>query len=508
MNIHKTLAILGALALILVAAVASTRGRALPLGIHTLHADDALLQHAKNLGAQYIIQVFAWNEIEPTRGEYHWEYTDWLVRAAEYYDLRVIARLDRTPRWATAFTSEYSAPPNRLTDFGDFVARVATRYRGRIAGYIIWNEPNLAREWGYLPPDPVAYTHLLQHAAARLRTADPQARIVCAGLAPTNEHSAQAMDDRDFLRAMYAADARDWCDVLAVHPYPFGHPPDAARGAHNSLNFRRVHDWREIMLKHNDPKPLWITEFGYTTEATSETAAVRVSEEEQARGLVRAYELARAEMPFVELFGVWNLSQGLPSTDEKAGYSLLRANGSPKPAYFALQGVWQEPLATRLQKAFTRAVSTPASSDLFIVLARDARVHLGDSEYAEPWVPLYKTRNPSTTWTGEFYLRASDLQRTPRDQMWRLTMELMQVNDFNTRVLVNDHPIIPPYLPVEDFSTMWTQAEFLIPPDRLRVGRNTITLHAGKLFPAFQHLGYTWDDFQVRQVIVWRPSPQ
>ncbi|MCX7841209.1 MAG: hypothetical protein N2559_17360, partial [Anaerolineae bacterium] len=289
-------------------------------------------------------------------------------------------------------------------------------------------------------------------------------------------------------------------------PYPFGHPPDDARGAHNSLNLRRVHDLRAIMLAHNDFKPMWITEFGYTTQATRETTAVRVSEEEHERYLVRAYELVRNEMPFVELFGVWNLSRGLSSEDEKAGYSLLRADGSLKPAYAALQGVWQEPLVTRLQKAFTRAVTAPKTSDAFIVLARDARVHLGDSEHPEPWVPIYKTRNPSPTWTGEFYLRASDLHSAPRDQMWRLTMELMQVNDFNTRVLVNDQPVTPPYLPTEDFSTMWSQAEFLIPPEILRVGRNTVTLHAGKLFPAFQHLDYTWDDFQVRQVIVWRPS--
>jgi hypothetical protein len=506
MNHRPVVGLIFVLMLILSAFVASTYPRALPLGIHTLRADDALLRHAKNLGAQYIIQVFAWNEIEPTRGEYHWEYTDWLVRAAEYYDLKIIARLDRTPRWATAFVSEYSAPPDRLTDFGDFVTRVATRYRGRIAGYIIWNEPNLAREWGYLPPDPVAYTRLLEHAAARLRAADPNARIVCAGLAPTNEHSARAMDDRDFLRAMYAAGARDLCDVLAAHPYPFGHPADDARGAHGGLNFRRLHDLREIMLTHNDTKPIWITEFGYTTEATIETVTTRVSEEEQARGLARAYEIAREEMPFVELFGVWNLSQGLPTTDEKAGYSLLRADGSPKPAYTSLQSLWQEPLLTTLSKTLARAVTAPTAPDAFVVLARDVRVHLGDSEHPEPWVPLYKTRNPSPTWIGEFYLRASDLHSAPRDQTWRLTMELMQVNDFNNRVWVNDRPVTPPYLPTEDFSTMWTQAEFLVPIEYLRVGRNTITLRAGKLFPAFQHLGYTWDDFQVRQVIVWRPS--
>jgi hypothetical protein len=491
----------------LIVGIADTRERAVPLAVHTLRADDAMLQHAKQIGAQYIIQVFAWNEIEPTRGEFHWEYTDWLVRAAEYYGLRIVARLDRTPRWATAYPSAYSAPPERIEDFGDFVARVAARYRGRIAGYIIWNEPNLAREWGDLPPDPVAYTRLLQHASARIRAVDPQARILSAGLAPTNEYTARAMDERDFLRAMYAAGARGAFDLLAAHPYPFGLPPDAPRAEPHALNFRRLHDLYAIMRSHNDARPIWITEFGYTTEATVETSAVRVSEGEQARWLAQAYALARAEMPFVEMFGVWNLARGLPREDEKAGYSLLRADGSPKPAYAALQTLRQEPVIVTLAKTLASLLAAPTSSESFTVLARDARVHLGDSEYPEPWVPLYQTRNPSTVWTGEFYLRASDLYAAPHQHPWRLTMELMQVNDYNTRVLVNDLPVKPPYLPTEDFSSMWTQATFLIPAEHLRVGRNTVTLHAGKLFPAFQQLGYTWDDFQVRQVIVWKPLP-
>ncbi|HEX9076439.1 MAG TPA: hypothetical protein VF932_11710, partial [Anaerolineae bacterium] len=67
-------------------------------------------------------------------------------------------------------------------------------------------------------------------------------------------------------------------------------------------------------------------------------------------------------------------------------------------------------------------------------------------------------------------------------------------------VLVNDRPVAPPYLPSEDFTSVWVSARFRVPAEQLCVGRNTVTLRAGKLFPAFQQLGYTWDDFQVRGV--------
>ncbi len=495
------------LALTLVAATLfwSTRGRALPLGVHTLRADDTELQQIRDLGGQYVVQVFSWREIEPTRGEFHWEYTDWLVRAAEYYHLRVIARLDQAPRWATAQPVSLDGPPDHLNDYGDFVAQVAARYRGRIDAYIVWNEPNLAREWGDRAPDPAAYTALLKLAAARLRAADPGARIVSAGLAPTNENSATAMDDRDFLRGMYASGARGAFDILAAHPYAFANPPDDPRGAHTGLNFLRLLDLRDIMLANGDAAtPVWITEFGYPTDTPPETASLRVPESDQARWLPQAYEIAREQMPFVQLFTVWNLAHDDPSA--QAGYSLLRADGSPKPAYAAVRAMQKESPAAALAASVASFFTASPTSSTFTVLARDAVVHLGEKEYPAPWVHLYLAKSPSTVWTGEFYLRAADLQSAPRDAPWQVTMELMQVNDFDNRVLVNDQPVNPPYLPTEDFTNIWVSAQFQVPAANLRIGRNTVTVRDGKLFPAFQLLGYTWDDFQLRSVIIRKPA--
>jgi hypothetical protein len=482
------------------------RARTLPLGIHTLHPGDLELEESRELGAQSLVQVFAWSEIEPTQGEFHWEYTDWLVRAAEYYHLRVIARLDRSPTWARSATNALDAPPSQLSDYADFVTQVATRYRGRIAAYIIWNEPNLAREWGNRAPDPAEYAALLRSASARIRASDPHARIVSAGLAPTNEHDANALDDRDFLRAFYAAGAREDFDVLGAHPYGFANPPDDPRGAHAGLDLLRLFDLHDIMAASGDAaKPVWVTEFGYTTGS----AETQVSEDQQAQFTPRAYEVARTQMPFVEMFALWNLAQEGPL--DQTGYSLVRADGSPKPAYETVRSMEKESPAAWLSASVSAwfengiAILRPHQAKTITVLARDAVVHLGDSEYSAPWVPLYQTKNPSTKWTGEFYLDANDLSAAPSGQPWTLTMELMQVNDFDSRVLVNDQPVTPADLPTEDFSSIWVTAQFQVPAATLRVGRNTASLLDGKLFPAFQQSGFTWDDFQVRNVVVHGP---
>ena len=119
--------------------------------------------------------------------------------------------------------------PKSWRTTGDFVQRVAERYQGRIRAYIIWNEPNLAIEWGGQPPDPVGFTKLLQVGYEAVKAGDPEALVVAAGLAPTNSNEAQAMDDRLFLQAMYRAGASAYFDVLGAHPYSFGQAPSCAR---------------------------------------------------------------------------------------------------------------------------------------------------------------------------------------------------------------------------------------------------------------------------------------
>lgn len=119
-------------------------------------------------------------------------------RAAEYYGLDLIVRLDQPPEWALPGEGANADAPFDTDAYLAFLKTVARRYRGRIRAYIIWIEPNLAREWG-APPDPEAYAHLLQWAHGTLKQVAPSALVVSTGLAPTNEASEQALDDRLYL---------------------------------------------------------------------------------------------------------------------------------------------------------------------------------------------------------------------------------------------------------------------------------------------------------------------
>ncbi len=123
-------------------------------------------------------------------------------------------------------------------DLEAFAAGVAARARGVAAAYEVFNEPNLAYEWGGTP-DPARYTALLAAARRGVKRADADALVLAAGLAPHTGNAPGTVEDVDFLLGMYAAGARGQFDVLGIHPYGDNSAPDAG-DASCGICFRRA----------------------------------------------------------------------------------------------------------------------------------------------------------------------------------------------------------------------------------------------------------------------------
>jgi GH35 family endo-1,4-beta-xylanase len=463
------------------------------LGVHTLRGDGRELGLVQESGFDWVVQVFSWREIARWRGLYNWEQPDAVVRAVDYLELTLVVRLDQHPDWARSQPAE-NAPPDDLNDFGDFVHAVASRYKGQIKGYIIWNEPNLAAEWGGDEPDAEAYVDMLELAYARIKEADPNALVVSAGLAPTNDQTALALDDRLYLERMYEAGAGEYFDVLGAHSYGFGYPPDDPHDAHQGLNIARVQDLREIMVAHGDgDKPVWITELGWTTSPPQQEAWQQVSPEEQAQYLVQAFDIARQEWSWLQLMTVWNVGCGLAADDSRVGYGLIDPSGEPKPAYGVLSAMAKGGMLARLRDALRVTQRLTTSGEHARALANDVIIHLGDNHWPTPWVPLYQGQLPSPVWTGEFYVR------DPEQGTWMLHMEVMQNNERTNYLLVNGQPLEPPYLPVEDYSRSWVTLNYRVPTDCLQPGLNEVTVAVGKEIPP-RHRPGTYEDLQFRNI--------
>ena len=462
------------------------------LAAHTLNVDDQILQLARNSEFDTIVQVFAWREIEPTQDQFHWQATDQIVAGAEYYGLDLVVRLDQHPAWASDVPLSLNAPPDKAEDYEDYVRRVVERYRGRIKAYIIWNEPNLAIEWGGRRPDAAAFTELLRLGYETVKAADPEAVVVAAGLAPTNSNDDTAMDERRFLRLMYEAGAGAYFDVLAAHPYSFGQPPAAPASDREHPAFGRLAELRAIMVEYGDAnKPVWITEMGWTVEPPPGQADIVVDLDQQATYLVQALEIIRRDWPWVELVTVWNLSVPGPA-DPFGGYSLLDPSGQPRPALAA----WSAVAGSRQAQGLVPR--QPAAAAHVAVLEHDVIIHLGDTHLQPPWWPLFGGRKPSLTWTGSFYLVE------PGALDWTLSLELMQQNEIGSVLAVNGIPLTPD-LPQQDFTRRWLTVQRVVPVELLKAGHNELTFTTVRLLPDAQQDEFVWDDFQVKNVRLVRP---
>jgi hypothetical protein len=308
-----------------------------------------LLQAA---GVTWIRQELPWEQIEPVAkgqtqdpvfGGSTWSKFDDIVDRASALGLHLVLRLDTSPRWALPPDApDGLSPPARDEDYFDFVGAVAARYRGRVAAYQLWNEPNLTSEWGHRPPDPAAYARLLRGASARVRAADPNALVVMAALAPTLTENNDALNELVYLQRLYDAGVRGSFDVLAVQAYGLRGGPDDPRIDSADVTFSRPVLVRSVMAANGDASvPVWATELGWN--ANPPTFAVqqfgRVTPTLQARYTVRAFERAGTQWPWLQVGFVWFWKRPDEANRDQDWYWFRVADPdfTLQPVYYALR---------------------------------------------------------------------------------------------------------------------------------------------------------------------------
>lgn len=313
------------------------------------------LDMLKSAGVGWVRQQFPWKEIErDAKGNYWdhkwnvdaWANYDSVVDVTQAFGLDLIARVDTSPDWSRPNRRPgdawHQAPPERFEDYGDFLYTLASRYRGKIRAYQVWNEPNLAIEWGQQAPDPGAYTRLLGIAYRRIKEADPDAIVLSAAMAPTIEESDRALNELPFLQQMYDAGARGSFDVLAVQAYGLRSGPDDLRLTSGDVNFSRTLVVRELMVKNGDAAhPIWATEMGWNAPPPGYTGPNpygAVPESLQATYTVRAFERARQEWPWMGVMAIWFFKLPEPWEPQPWHYfQMVSWDFKPRPVYEAVR---------------------------------------------------------------------------------------------------------------------------------------------------------------------------
>lgn len=318
-----------------------------------------VIQAAKNLGVDWVKQQIEWTIYEPTPGNINWAPLDEMVNAMDAAGFKILLSVGSAPGWARDSDQE-KGPPKDYQTYANFVGQLAQRYRGRVDAYEIWNEQNLRREWNTPRGISAAsYVELLRLAYLAIKNADPAALVITGGLAPTGfNDGVNAIDDRVYLRQMYAAGVAEWSDAIGAHPNGWANPPDSvccrnnrpavpAWDDHPSFFFKQtLADYRQIMVENGDSGTfIWPTEFGWgsndglNVQPPPEYGFVAyTSVDEQASYVLRGFQLGK-ELGYVGPMFLWNLNfcpvVGL--TGEQCLWSLLDPAGNPRPAYLTLR---------------------------------------------------------------------------------------------------------------------------------------------------------------------------
>jgi plastocyanin len=319
------------------------------------HDPKPVTTWTNELGVRFVVHQFSWYHFEREKGRYKWEIIDRAINDMSRAGLKVILHPVHTPEWLADEQGQMRDP----AEFEKMMRTVSARYKGKVVGYQIWNEPNLAREVGKFVIS-ARYAEILKAGYRGVKAADPRAVIITAALTPTGVNDPEiAVDDVTFLRRMYAyngGELKGYFDVLGAHPGSNANPPDTmwpdkpgpgpGWNNHASFYFRRIEQLRQVMLENGDAqKQMWLTEFGWASTnkpAPGFEYAAQTTEAEQADYIGRAYRMGRDQYPWMGPMVLFQLNLALPHistdpNDERIAWGLIRRDGTKRPAFTAVQ---------------------------------------------------------------------------------------------------------------------------------------------------------------------------
>ena len=252
-------------------------------------------------GVETMRTAFLWAAAQPEEnGPVDLSGTDALVGQAAARHIEVFPHIITAPDWAR-LTPSPMAPPSDPHLFESYVGTLVARYgttgsfwtehpelpRMPIRYWQFWNEPHLPFQWD-LPKSrekewPESYVDQLDVFYKTVKSHDPSAKVVLAGLANTSW---------DYLDALYRAGAAGKFDIAAIHPYT----------AKPSGVVRLLGKFRAVMKnRHDAGKPVWVTELGLPSSQgrVRSKNTLQTTPRGMARYLSASYEALRKRVPRV-----------------------------------------------------------------------------------------------------------------------------------------------------------------------------------------------------------------
>ncbi len=194
-------------------------------------------------------------DLQPQKDKWHFDLLDKYVSWGQEHNTEIMMLLTYTPRWASSSPDApsdvpdspgFAGVPKDMNDWKTFVRTVATRYKGKIHVYEMWNEPDRQKDWIGGTETMVA---MVRDASKILKEVDPTITVV--GPSPETQPGGVAWLN-DFLHK----GGGQYVDVIGYHFYVGKNPPEEA--------VRIIQQVRTVMQQNGvGNKPLWNTEAGW-----------------------------------------------------------------------------------------------------------------------------------------------------------------------------------------------------------------------------------------------------
>ncbi|NNJ09778.1 hypothetical protein EKD04_005515 [Chloroflexales bacterium ZM16-3] len=294
---------------------------------------SAPLEVVSQSSTGWVREDFQISRVEPQRGQFDWNWSDQVISDYARRGINVLGILNGpTPAWAAAGGNGGDFFPPDPQAFAEFASAVVTRYKDRIHYWQVWNEPDNGIYWRP-QPNPAAYATLLKTVSSAIKAADPSAQVLSAGVVSPEPATS-------FLQTMADNGAWNSFDIIAIHPYTDPRSPED--GQIGSAGVGQV----KALAARLGQKPIWATEYGWSTGTADRGGANQVSEDTQANYLVRGAAMLRAAG--VDRVFWYNLKDNHPGD----GLGLLRYGtgntdyGQPKPSFLAFRTLNQQLVGT------------------------------------------------------------------------------------------------------------------------------------------------------------------
>jgi len=225
----------------------------------------------KGFGQFLVREDYHWHNIEPLKGEFHFETVETQVALAKQNGVKITAMLAYEVGWAAPDGTSSINPD----DYANYAGKTAEHFCADIKTYEIWNEPDLPNFW-HPAPDPEHYGKMLVAAYGKIKAACPDALVLFGGQSSFSHETGERWWFMNEV-AKTVPNLCDYFDILALHPYAAAQRPSPESDFQltEKIAFQSQSAMTKI-AKDNlaalgcGDKPIWFTEMGWPSYEISE----------------------------------------------------------------------------------------------------------------------------------------------------------------------------------------------------------------------------------------------